>query len=101
MTLQDVKQYLRVTTDNEDAVIQANLTAAKTYIKAQTGKTKVKSGETEADIETDELWGMAVKLMVAHWYENRAIEVTGTIVARLSHTVDALVNHIAMCGDYT
>lgn len=106
MTLAELKLYLRVG-DNEDELIQALLTSATSYINQQTGKTKKLTGEVDpetlfpitADISTDELYNHAIKLMCAHWYEHRGIEVAGT-VTRITHSVDALVNHIAVCGDY-
>ena len=102
MTLDDVKLYLRVDTSDDDALIQSLITAAETYIKQQTGKTKKIVGAEETDISTDDLYNLCVKLLVAHWYENRGVETGGGRVAvtKISHSVDALVNHIAMCGDY-
>jgi uncharacterized phage protein (predicted DNA packaging) len=105
MTLEDAKNYLRVDTDDDDALIQALITAAESYINQQTGKIKkivVVDGEpTETDIATDELYNLCVKLLLAHWYENRGVETSGkATITKISHSVDALVNHIAMCGDY-
>ena len=102
MTLDDVKLYLRVDTSDDDALIQSLITAAETYIKQQTGKTKKIVGAEETDISTDDLYNLCVKLLVAHWYENRGVEKASSrnTIAKISHSVDALVNHIAMCGDY-
>lgn len=108
MTLEDAKNYLRVDTDDDDALIQALITAAESYINQQTGKTKRivdidQNGQPiYEDIKESELWKLAVKLLLAHWYENRGVETSGGRVAvtKISHSVDALVNHIAMCGDY-
>jgi uncharacterized phage protein (predicted DNA packaging) len=105
MTLDEAKLYLRVDGTADDALITGLITAAAKYIDGQTGKTQVKTGEvdgvaTYGPIAADALYITAQKLMIAHWYENRGVEVAGTIVARFSHSVDALVNHIATCGDY-
>ena len=105
MTLEEAKLYLRVDTDDDDTLIQALITAAESYVKQQTGKIKktvVVDGEpTETDIATDELYNLCVKLLLAHWYENRGVETSGKVTTtKISHSVDALVNHIAMCGDY-
>jgi uncharacterized phage protein (predicted DNA packaging) len=106
MTLTDAKLYLRVDGTADDALITGLITAAAKYIDGQTGKTQVKTGEDEAGeatygpIAADALYITAQKLMIAHWYENRGVEVVGATVARFSHSVDALVNHIATCGDY-
>lgn len=106
MTLEDLKTYLRIDGSDDDVLIQSLMTAASSYIKKTTGKTQIITGANEdgtpvlADITTDELWCLTVKLMVAHWYENRGVEIPGTLT-KISHSVDALINHIAMCGDYT
>lgn len=108
MTLEEAKLYLRVDTDDDDALIQALITAAESYIAQQTGKTKTLVGADEngqpiyEDIKESELWELAVKLLLAHWYENRGVEKASSrnTIAKISHSVDALVNHIAMCGDY-
>ena len=107
MTLDDAKLYLRVDTDDDDTLIQALITAAESYINQQTGKTKRIVGIDQngqpiyEDIKESELWKLAVKLLLAHWYENRGVETSGKVTTtKISHSVDALVNHIAMCGDY-
>lgn len=108
MTLEEVKNYLRVDTDDDDTLIQALITAAESYINQQTGKTKRIVGIDQdgqpiyEDIKESELWNLAVKLLLAHWYENRGVEKASSRanIAKISHSVDALVNHIAMCGDY-
>lgn len=100
MTVDDAKLYLRVDTSDDDALIQSLITAAESYIKQQTGKTKKIEGTEEKDISTDELYNICLKLFVAHWYENRGPEAVGTVVARFSHSVNAIIHHISMCGDY-
>jgi len=99
MTLEELKLYLRVDGNDEDALIQSFLTAATNYIQRQTGKTKVRSGDGYVSIENDELYNLCVKLMVAHWHSNRGVEIPGTLT-KITHSVDALINHISMCGDY-
>jgi uncharacterized phage protein (predicted DNA packaging) len=99
-----VKNYLRAG-DAEDDLIQSLITSATAYIKTTTGKTQVKTGidstglPTYVTIDNDELFCLAVKQLVSHWYDNRGVEVSVN-QRKTSYTVDALVNHIAMCGDY-
>jgi uncharacterized phage protein (predicted DNA packaging) len=99
MELTDIKEYLRVDHNDEDVLLMSLLAAAESYIKQQTGKTKVVVNEVEAAISTDELYKLCVKLMVAHWYENRAVQ-SPTNLTNLDYSVQALVNHITLCGDY-
>lgn len=99
MTLNEAKSYLRAGND-EDDLINSLILAAAQYINGKTGKTKIIIEEVEQDISTDELYNLACKLIIAHWYENRGVEIAGTLT-KITHSVDALVNHIAMCSDYT
>jgi uncharacterized phage protein (predicted DNA packaging) len=102
MTVEEAKLYLRVDTDADDTLIQGLLTAAATYIYGQTGKTKyTKRDGTIIDIEQEELYSLCLNLLLAHWYENRGVQINGTVTAKVEHSVDALINHIATCGDYT
>lgn len=100
MTLAELKLYLRVDGSDEDAELTALLSAATGYIQRMTGKTHAVAGGVESDINTDELYNLCAKLLCAHWYENRGVEIAGSLT-RITHSVDALVAHIAMCGDYT
>lgn len=106
LTLEQMKVFLKVTDSAEDDLITAQTTAAAQYLKGQTSKTKHASGTdtsgntTYTAIEEDLLFQQAVKLMVAHWYENRAVVVSGTIVTKIDFTVDAIIQHISCCGDY-
>lgn len=93
MLIDDVKDYLRVDSDiDDDTQIVALITAAKQYIINQTGKKY---------IETDEVWNLAIKMLVAHWYENRELHPSkpGTLATN-SHTADALISHISLCSAY-
>ena len=84
-------------------ILSALMTAAESFIQKTTGKTQIATGVDElgrdnlAAISTDELYNTCVKMLVAHWYENRAVQ------AQLSLMILAiaqLINHIVMCGDY-
>lgn len=100
LTLAQVKAYLRVGDDNDDAEIQASLDAAVIYLKGKTSKTKRVDGQTETAIEEDALFQAAIKQMIAHWYENRDIVTIGASVADTPHTADMIIGHIQICGEY-
>ena len=95
MELATMKSYLKVDDTSEDTLITALISAAESYVKQTTGKTL----KGTANINTDELYNLCVKLMVAHWFENRAVQAQ-TQLNDFSFSVQALINHIAMCGDY-
>lgn len=91
MTLDQMKLYLRIDGTDEDETINALMIAARNYIVRATGK---------AYVVDDEIWNHAIKLLVAHWFENRGVETIGTVVARFSYSIDMLIQHISLCSDY-
>ncbi|EHM37864.1 head-tail connector protein [Anaeroglobus geminatus] len=79
MTLNDVKLYLRVDGYDEDDVIQSLIDAAKEFIKTGTGVTFT---------DTDARHVLTLKMIVAHWYDNRGLvgstaELPFTVTAQL------------------
>ena len=79
MTLNDVKLYLRVDGYDEDDVIQSLIDAAKEFIKIGTGVTFT---------DTDARHVLTLKMLVAHWYDNRGLvgstaELPFTVTAQL------------------
>lgn len=92
VTLEDAKAYLKVDEDitEEDTLIESLIEAAEQYVEQSTGKQN-----------TGGLYDLCVKLLVAHWFENRAAfsPKPGTI-SELPHSVTALMQHIAMASVY-
>ena len=79
MLLNDVKLYLRVDDYTEDEVIQGMIDAAKQYIQTGTGVTFD---------ETNARHLLTLKMIVAHWYDNRGLvgnttELPFTVTAQL------------------
>ena len=79
MILDDVKLYLRVDVYTEDEVIQGMIDAAKQYIQTGTGVTFD---------ETNARHLLTLKMIVAHWYDNRGLvgnttELPFTVTAQL------------------
>jgi uncharacterized phage protein (predicted DNA packaging) len=106
LNIEDMKIYLRVDADDEDSLIEAQMLAADKYISGKLSKTQALSGVNETGEKTyvplaeDPLYQQCVKLIVVHWFENRSVVATGTIVTKIQHTVDAILTHIEGCGDY-
>lgn len=96
LTKADIKLYLRVDHAADDALIDALLLAASSYINNKTGKTL----SSAANINTDAVYQLGVKLLCAHWYENRGVEIPGSLT-KISHSIDAIIDHISLCGEYT
>lgn len=91
LTVEEIKKYLRIDNDEEDLLIEGQMKAAMRYIEKTTGKTYQ---------EDDEVWNVCVKMLVAHWYENRGVQSSRGNV-KYEYSVTSLMNHIALCGDYT
>ena len=106
LSIEDVKAYLRVDSPDEDTLISAQISAADRYLSGKVSKTQALSGVDEAgekqyvSLAEDPLYQQCVKLMVSHWYENRAIVSMGSVPSGIQHTVDAILAHIEGCGDY-
>jgi uncharacterized phage protein (predicted DNA packaging) len=62
LSLAEIKEFLKIDGIEEDTLINGLLLAAKLYL-ANAGAT----------INNTELYNLAVKLLVGHWYENRNI----------------------------
>jgi uncharacterized phage protein (predicted DNA packaging) len=60
--LEEVKFYLRVDGDEEDASIQSLIDASKEYLR-----------NTDVVERDSNLYRLAIKMLVSHWYENREI----------------------------
>lgn len=63
LTLEKAKDFLRVDTDYQDALIQSLIDAAVAYIEDTTGMTA--ENQTSPIVETLQAF------LVANWYENR------------------------------
>lgn len=101
LTAADLKLYLRISGDAEDALITAQIAASTAYLMGKLSKTvRLVEGGTDIQIENDPLFQQCIKLMVAHWYENREIEAAGVSLSQIPHTVDAILAHIEGCSDY-
>lgn len=95
--LAEVKLYLRIDEDIEDELINSLISAAKSYIKSASGKTQTADGKP---LEEDELFKTAVKMLVAHWYDNRGTECVGKTVSKIGNSFNMLLSQITVSEDY-
>ena len=63
MDIKDIKLFLRIDNDEEDDFLQGLLKASELYLENAGCKKNY----------DNELYSLAVKLLVSHWYENRCI----------------------------
>lgn len=81
MELEELKIYLKIDDNEEDIFIQTLQTSAEEYL-------------TNAGIIKDyskELYKLAIKILVAHWYENRAVETIGKNITKIAFSLDVIL----------
>lgn len=93
VTLEQAKEYLRIDEDliEDDELISSLIEAATDYMEQTTGKKYS---------DNSQLYVLAVKMLVAHWYENRNIFSTKTNVNNLPHSIETIINHISLASKY-
>ncbi len=96
VTLAEVKAYAGIVINDADSTIAFLMLAAKKYIDGKTGKLHLLD---TTDIENDDLYKLAIMNLVQHWYDHHDIENPGT-TSTVPHTIDAIITHITLCGDY-
>lgn len=87
--LNEIKLYLRIDGEEEDALLSSLIIAANEYIK----------NATRPDVdETSELYKTAVKLLISHWYENRGAVLIGSISKSLEFGLQSILIQLSHCG---
>lgn len=74
MDLTEVKLFLKVDHEEEDEFIQGLQLSAEEYL-------------TNAGIKKDynkELYKLAIKMLISHWYDNRSVELIGKNSSKIS-----------------
>jgi uncharacterized phage protein (predicted DNA packaging) len=88
LDLEFVKEYLKVDYEDEDATIQMLILAAKSYIETILGFKIEKEWTTSSEIP-DELT-VAALMIIAHWFDHRQMQTTGTLGDEIRFAVTAL-----------
>lgn len=81
MDLEELKLFLRIDGNEEDSLIKSLQAAAEEYL-------------TDAGIMKNynkEKYKLAVKILVNHWYENRAVETIGKNVSKVAFGLDTIL----------
>lgn len=79
-TLEEVKDYLKIDTDEEDAQIEEFIDAAVEELS----DSGIKDQSTKS-------YGLAIKLLVANYYEERKPQVVGTITTNLNFSLQRII----------
>lgn len=90
ITLTDIKNYLRINHNIDDAYIESLIETAKLFIKEQTG-VELKEG--------DKVYEQGVFFLVAHLYDNRS-PISEKAVNTVPYTLDAILKHIKIRGAF-
>ncbi|AHM56405.1 hypothetical protein EAL2_c11070 [Peptoclostridium acidaminophilum DSM 3953] len=88
MTLEELKNYLRVDGTEEDALLGSIQIAAEKYLE----------NAGIAKDYTNDLYSIAVKLLVTHWYENRNAVVVGSISKNMEFSLSSIMAQLKYCG---
>lgn len=89
LTLDQVKDFMRISTAEEDALLSSLLSASATYIKNATNP--------DADPE-NELFQVAQRMLIHHWHENP--DLTGKS-EKLPHHLDSILMQVAYADPLT
>jgi uncharacterized phage protein (predicted DNA packaging) len=81
MNLDEIKEYLRIDGAEEDNLIAGLQIAAEEYLN---------NAGVSKDY-TRELYKIAIKLLVSHWYENRSGVVVGSISKALEYSLSSII----------
>lgn len=81
MTIDDVKAYLRIDTDDDDIIIDAMMQATEQYITDAVGSYDEENPKTK----------ILYWLVIADFYENRVLTVKEADKQRLAHTVSSII----------
>ena len=105
LTLNEVKTYLRVIGSQDDTVIQGLMNSADNYLTTRTKKTKQYTGTVEGEkqyiaLAETAMYKQAVLMLVAHWYENRGVNISNTSAARNPIAVIDLIKSIDLAEEY-
>jgi len=88
MTLEELKIYLRIDGQEDDGLINGLLLAAKEYLK-----------NAGTAVEIGDLYELAVKLLVSHWYENRNTVLVGSISKELEFALTTIITQLRYSYD--
>lgn len=84
MNLQELKTFLKIDSEEEDNLINTLQFAAEEYL-------------VNAGVSKDynkELYKLAIKILVSHWYENREVEMIGKKISKIAFGLDTIITQL-------
>lgn len=91
--LNELKKYLRIDSDltEDDDLLNSLADTAIEYVEQSTGKKYIENN----------IFDLTIKLLVAHWYENRKIMTDSkNLTAELPFSANLLIKHIALSNSF-
>lgn len=88
MTLVEIKLFLRIDHVEEDELLHGLQLSAERYLD-NAGVVKD---------YTNELYKLAIKLLISYWYENREAEKFGKTSTKLKFSLDSMITQLKYCG---
>jgi len=85
--IDNVKEFLRIDDNNDGTLIVTLVSAAEIYL-------------TNAGVkkdETNDLYCLAVNMLVSHWYDNRSAVIIGTISKSLEYSLQSILTQLKFC----
>jgi uncharacterized phage protein (predicted DNA packaging) len=89
LTLQEAKEFLRVEHEDEDLLLSSLLMASEKYI--------INATRTDVDRNSD-LFLLAQRFLVAHWFENRNTVVVGSVSKNLEFALESILTQLIYDG---
>ena len=84
--LEEIKNYMRIDEDYDDNLINSLIEAANIYM--------VNAGVKNFE---NDLYKLAIKMLVLHWYENRDVVLIGSISKNLEFTMKNIITQLQYC----
>jgi uncharacterized phage protein (predicted DNA packaging) len=81
LTLEQVKEYLRIEHSEEDIFLSSLLLSSEKFIKNAT---------TQNASKEDELFKVAQRMLILHWYEDRNAVLIGVTSKTLEYALEAI-----------
>ena len=84
--LEEIKNYMRIDEDYDNSLINSLIESANIYM--------VNAGVKNFE---NDLYKLAIKMLVLHWYENRDIVLIGSISKNLEFTMKNIITQLQYC----
>lgn len=88
--LEEIKNFIRVDSLEDDILLLSLKTSAEEYL-ANAGVIKDYSKE---------LYKLAIKLLISHWYDNRDVERIGKNISKISYSLDSIITQLKYCEGF-